>query len=212
MKILHGHDVPRCFKTGQFERRSLICGCLDVYLTIYWHCKWYSVYYILPLTLLYLGHDLQILQLKMDRPDGPWLPCPSSTQHRLQIHMLKKIQCRWPLLWLFKTSASEGVSRLMEGRWLRVETHFQRTHLSWCADFAANDLQNYKCKGQNGQNHQAHRNITLHVFWLTFYCYIYIYINMSRLQNVWKQRLEERLMGPFAFGVFLQHHTWIYIV
>ena len=92
----------------------------------------------------------------MDHGYRVHLPC----QNCLQIHMLKKIQCRWPLLWLFKTSASEGVCRLMEGRWLRVETHFQRTHLSWCADFAGNDLQNYKCKGQNGQNHQANRDIT----------------------------------------------------
>lgn len=52
---------------------------------------------------------------------------------------------------------------------------------------------------------------TLHIFLVNFLL-LYIYINMSRLQNVWKQRLEERLMGPFTSGVFLQHHTWIYIV
>ncbi len=48
-------------------------------------------------------------------------------------------------------SSSEGVSLLMESQWLGVETHSQRTHLSWRAGFPGNDVRNYKFKGQNGQ-------------------------------------------------------------
>ena len=194
----------KMLQTGQFERKRLICGCLSN--NSHCHCSRGTLY-----TSHWLCYIWVISKFYGWYPHGPWLPCPSSTQHRLQIHMLKKIQCRWPLLWLFKTSAGEGVSRLMEGRWQRVETHFQRTHLSWCADFAGNDL---ICKTTNVRDKMVRiiKQIeTLCFCWLTFYCYcIYQYVSLeSRLHNVWKQRLEERLLGPFTSGVFLQHHTWI---
>ena len=58
-------------------------------------------------------------------------------------------------------SSSEGLALLMESQWLRAETHSQHTHLSWCAGFHGNDVQNYKFKGHNGQNHQANRDIII---------------------------------------------------
>ena len=90
-----------------------------------------------------------------------------------------------------------------------METHFQRIHLSSCADFAGNDLQNYKFKGQNGQNHQANRDITLHVFWLTFYCYILICPGSTMFES---KGWRKGLWAPLLSGVSSTSHLNLHII